>query len=89
MEFVLREAVQLTGIEFWEDAVTGEQRDAASTLLVQCDLQSLCDDIFARVVQTREEDYEALFCSWWVALPKGFYNSTVRITIENRRNVRE
>ena len=41
-----------TSIKLRADTVTDEERDAATTLLIQSDLQGLGDSVLARVVQT-------------------------------------
>ena len=51
---------RLTSIEFGTNAVAEEDRDATTTLLVESDLESFGDGVFARVVKTSKEEDETL-----------------------------
>ena len=52
------------------DSVTKEERDTTTTLLVESDLQSLCNAVLAGVVETSEEEHETLALARRIALTK-------------------
>lgn len=65
-----------TGIEFGEDGIAEQERDAAATLLVEGHLEGLRNRVLARVVETRDEDDKALLKAWGVALAEGLDDRT-------------
>ena len=65
-----------TSIKFRADTVTDEERDAATTLLIQSDLQGLGNGVLARVVQASEEQDKALLRARRVALTERPHNGS-------------
>lgn len=56
---------------------TEEKRDGSLTLLLQCDLERTGDGVFSGVVETGQEDSEALLGSRRVGFSKDLYNASV------------
>lgn len=53
-------------------------------MLLQCDLEGSSDRVFTRVVQTSEQDCEALLRSGWVRLSENLHDTGVREPIWDR-----
>ena len=66
-----------TSIKLRADTVADEERDAATTLLIQSDLQGLGDSVLARVVQAGQAQNKALLCARRVALTESLNDSTI------------
>jgi hypothetical protein len=69
------------GREFLSDGFAEEEGDASAALLVEGGLQSSGDDVFARVVETGEEEDETLLVSWGVALSEDLYDFPVDLLV--------
>ena len=64
-----------TGIEFGEDGIAEQERDAAAALLVERDLKGLGDGVLARVVEAGQAENEALLGARRVALAQSLDDS--------------
>ena len=62
-------------VELRADGVAEQERDAAAALLVESDLERLCDRLLAGTVEASEEDDEALLRTGRVALAEGLDDS--------------
>ncbi len=71
----------LTGIKVGADSIAEQERDTASALLVEGDLESLGNGVLTRIMETGEEDDEALLKAWRVALTERLHNSTKRVDV--------
>ena len=60
------------------DGVAQQQGDAAAALLVEDGLEGFGDRVLPRVVQTGEEDHEALLLPWRIALSQSLYDGAER-----------
>ena len=75
--FRVDKSQELTLVNVRTDTLTEEKGDASAALLVEGDLKSLGDGVFAGVVQPGEEDDEALLQARWVALAESLDNSAI------------
>ena len=65
----------LTRVKFRKNTITNKERYTAATLLVEGDLESLCNKIFARVMENRKEKHKALLGAGRIAFTQSLDNS--------------
>lgn len=81
------ECCRRTGIKVGTDGIAEQERDATSALLVESDLESLCNGLLARAVEAGEEDDEALLGTRRVALTESLDHSAARLMLVGRIQV--
>ena len=67
--FRVDKSQELTLVDVRTDTLTEEKRDTSSALLVEDNLESFGDGVFARVVETGKEEDETLLETRRVAFP--------------------
>lgn len=73
------EEIIRTSVEVWTNAIAQEERYTATTLLVEYDLQRLCDGILPRVVIPCQKDHKALLGARGIAFAQSFHHSSGKL----------